>query len=129
LSALYGCTPLPKAVDIIYSERENENWILFADYITCTLVLQQLQWVLGEKEKVVRNKDPRKKEYWEELSEDTLNSFFPLGILVFKIRDSNLLGTCSNTWAMPPVFKIIFSHLLSYINVYCWTLMCLLRKC
>jgi hypothetical protein len=25
LSALYGCTPLPKAVDIIYSERENEN--------------------------------------------------------------------------------------------------------
>jgi hypothetical protein len=91
--------------------------------------LQKLPWVFGEKEKVVRNKDPRQKEYWKELSEDTLNPFFPLGIFGFIIRDSNLLGTCSNTWAMPPVCKIIFSHLLLYINVYCKPLMCLLRKC
>jgi hypothetical protein len=35
----------------------------------------------------------------------------------FEVRDSNLLGTWSNTWAMPPVFKIMYSHLLSYINV------------
>jgi hypothetical protein len=40
-----------------------------------------------------------------------------LGILGFKVRDSNLLGTWSNTWAMPPVCKIIYSHLLSYVNI------------
>jgi hypothetical protein len=66
---------------------------------------------------VIRNKDSRKKEYWKELSEDTLNPFFPLGILWFKVRDSNLLGTCSNTWAMPPVCKLIYSHWVAYINV------------
>jgi hypothetical protein len=41
-----------------------------------------------EKEKVVKNKDHKKKE-----------------------------GTWSNTWAMPPVPKSNYSHLLSHINV------------
>jgi hypothetical protein len=85
LSALYSCTPLPTEIDIIHCERENENWILFTDCITCALVLQKLPRVFGEKEKVVRNKDPRKKEYWKELSEDTLNPFFPLAYLGLKL--------------------------------------------
>jgi hypothetical protein len=45
---------------------------------------------------VVRNKDPRRKSI-DKLSENTLNPFSPLGILGFKVRDSNLLGTWSNT--------------------------------
>jgi hypothetical protein len=40
-----------------------------------------------------------------------------LGTLGFKVRDWNLIGTWSHTWAMPLVCKIIYSLLLSYINV------------
>jgi hypothetical protein len=57
---LSGCTPLPKAIEIIHFEWENENWILFIEYVTYALVLQNLKWIFGEKEKVVRNKDPRR---------------------------------------------------------------------
>jgi hypothetical protein len=93
----------------------------------CSSIVEIAMSFWGEG-KVVRNKDPRKKEYWQESSEDTLNPIFPLGILGFKVRESNLLSTCFNNWSMPLVCKIIFSHLLSYLNVYCRPLMCLLRQ-
>jgi hypothetical protein len=44
-------------------------------------------------------------------------SFLSIGNTEFKVRDSILLVTWSNTWAMPPVCKISYSHLLLYINV------------
>jgi hypothetical protein len=40
-----------------------------------------------------------------------------LGILWLKVRDSNLLGTGSNTWVIPTDCKINYSHSLSYKNV------------
>jgi hypothetical protein len=95
LAALSDSTLIQKTIESIHSEWENENWIIFTDYITCMSALQKLQWVFGKKEKVVENKYNTKKESWKELNKYTLNPFSPLDILMLDVRDSHMLDTQS----------------------------------